>query len=70
MKTFNHFQPSKLKNSIKMLALIFSLISVINGVSQIPSYLSQNSLVGYWPFNGNANDLSRYGNNAVLNGVT
>jgi hypothetical protein len=70
MKTFNHFQPSKLKNSIKMLALIFSLISVINGVSQIPSYLSQNSLVGYWPFNGNANDLSGYGNNAVLNGVT
>ncbi len=70
MKTFNEYQPCKLKNTTKMLALIFSLISVINGFSQIPSYLSPNSLVGYWPFNGTGNDLSGYNNNAILSGVT
>ena len=24
--------------------------------AQVPSYIPQNGLVGYWPFNGNAND--------------
>ncbi|MEI8052370.1 MAG: LamG-like jellyroll fold domain-containing protein [Bacteroidota bacterium] len=36
----------------------------------IPSWLT-NGLVGYWPFNGNANDESGNGNNGViLNGVS
>jgi hypothetical protein len=26
--------------------------------AQIPSYLPTNGLVGWWPFNGNANDES------------
>ena len=33
--------------------------------SQVPSYVPSNGLIGYWPFNGNANDQS--GNN--LNGT-
>jgi hypothetical protein len=35
----------------------------------IPSWLT-NGLVGYWPFNGNANDESGNGNNGTINGAT
>ena len=35
--------------------------------AQIPSYVPTNGLVGYWPFNGNANDESGNGNNGVVN---
>ena len=32
-------------------------------MAQVPSYVPTNGLVGYWPFNGNANDESGNGNN-------
>jgi hypothetical protein len=35
----------------------------------IPSWLT-NGLVGYWPFNGNANDESGNGNDGTVNGAT
>jgi hypothetical protein len=38
--------------------------------TNIPSYVPTNGLVGYWPFNGNANDESGNGNNGVVNGAT
>lgn len=37
--------------------------------AQVPSYVPTNGLVGYWPFNGNANDESGNGNNGVVNGA-
>ncbi len=36
--------------------------------SQVPSYVPTNGLVGWWPFNGNANDESGNGNNGVIIG--
>ena len=39
-------------------------------VAQVPSYVPTNGLVGYWPFNGNANDESGNGNNGTNNGAT
>ena len=39
-------------------------------VAQVPSYVPTNGLVGYWPFNGNANDESGNGNNLTINGPT
>ena len=33
-------------------------------------YLPTNGLVGYWPFNNNANDESGNGNNGTVNGAT
>jgi hypothetical protein len=39
-------------------------------MAQVPSYLPTNGLVGFWPFNGNANDASGNGNNGVNNGGT
>jgi hypothetical protein len=38
--------------------------------AQVPSYVPTNGLVGWWPFNGNANDLSGNGNNGTVNGAT
>ena len=38
--------------------------------AQVPSYVPTNGLVGWWPFNGNANDESGNGNDGVVNGAT
>jgi hypothetical protein len=38
--------------------------------AQIPSYVPTDGLVGWWPFNGNANDESGNGNDGVVNGAT
>jgi hypothetical protein len=35
-----------------------------------PSYVPADGLVGWWPFNGNANDESGNGNNGTVNGAT
>lgn len=37
--------------------------------SQVPNYVPTNGLVGWWPFTGNANDLSGNGNNGLVNGA-
>jgi hypothetical protein len=36
----------------------------------VPSYVPTSGLVGWWPFNGNANDESGNGNNGTVNGAT
>lgn len=49
---------------------IIFICSVINfsALSQtLPSYLPTNGLLGWWPFNGNANDESGNGNNGNVN---
>jgi hypothetical protein len=49
----------------------FLLLSFYNvSTAQIPSYVPTNGLVGWWPFNGNANDESGNGNNGTVNGAT
>jgi hypothetical protein len=54
----------------KSLLLILTLLSSTSLFSQIPSYVPTNGLVGYWPFNGNANDESGNGNHGTVNGAT
>lgn len=36
----------------------------------LPNYVPANGLVGWWPFNGNANDESGKGNHGTVNGAT
>jgi hypothetical protein len=36
--------------------------------AQVPAYVPTNGLVGWWPFTGNANDLSGNGNNGIIVG--
>ena len=54
-----------MKNLITALCLISSLYYQ----AQVPSYVPTNGLVGWWPFNGNANDESGNGNNGTVNGA-
>lgn len=55
---------------------LFLTIAVTLGLTaatmaqNVPAYVSTNGLVGWWPFNGNANDESGNGNNATVNGAT
>jgi hypothetical protein len=53
-----------------------SLITLLTGIlfftslhAQLPSYLPTNGLVGWWPFNGNANDESGNGNDGTIYGA-
>jgi hypothetical protein len=59
-------------SSLLLLSLTFLLIFCATQVAtaQVPSYVPTNGLVGYWPFNGNANDESGNGNNGTVNGAT
>ena len=55
---------------MKTLILLFSVLFTTMSFAQVPSYLPANGLVGWWPFNGNANDESGNGNNGTNNGAT
>ena len=54
----------------RLLSLIIILGFSTCVSAQIPSYIPKDSLVGWWPFNGNANDESGKGNNGTVNGAT
>ena len=53
----------------RLLLLITICISSVS-FGQVPNYVPTNGLVGWWGFNGNANDESGNGNNGVNNGAT
>ena len=46
------------------------LLAASSAFAQVPSYVPTNGLVGWWPFNGNANDESGNGNNGTVNGAS
>ena len=49
---------------------MFLLGTLISVNAQVPSYVPSNGLMGWYPFNGNANDLSGNGNNGTVNGAS
>ena len=51
------------------LLMAFLLSAVAAQAQSIPSYVPTNGLVGWWPFNGNANDESGNGNHGTVNGA-
>ena len=58
---------------MKKLLLLSALTFIVTNAlfsQNLPSYVPTNGLVGYWPFNGNANDQSGNGNNGTVNGAT
>ncbi len=58
----------KIQKTSLLLAFVFmSLIKTLPGQSQLNL---QQGLVAYYPFNGNANDESGFGNHGVVNGAT
>ena len=57
---------------VKIRIIIAALIAISNQTTAqpLPSYVPSNGLVGWWPFNGNANDESGNGNHGTVNGAT
>jgi Concanavalin A-like lectin/glucanases superfamily/Secretion system C-terminal sorting domain len=55
---------------MKKIITLLAIISTTCIFAQIPTYVPSNGLVGYWPFNGNAADMSGNGNNGTVNGAT
>lgn len=53
---------------MKKIILLFCLYSINQIYAQIPTYVPTNGLVAYYPFNGNANDVSGNTHNGVING--
>jgi hypothetical protein len=56
----------------KILLSVVAAISFVTATQAqtVPNYVPTNGLVGWWPFNGNANDESGNGNNGTVNGAT
>ncbi len=54
---------------MKKLLLFGTLALGLNVFCQVPNYVPTNGLVGWWPFNGNANDQSSNGYNGIVNGA-
>lgn len=55
---------------MKIKSLIVSILLGGSALAQTPTYVPSNGLVGYWGFNGNANDQSGNSNNGIVNGAT
>ncbi len=56
------------KTSLLTVFLILVLTELT--IAQVPDFLPTDNLIGWWPFNGNANDESGNGNNGAVNGAT
>jgi hypothetical protein len=54
----------------KHLITILALTGLVtSSFAQIPSYVPTNGMIGWWPFDGNANDLSPNGNDGTVHGA-
>ena len=59
----------KMKNLLLTIAATFGM-TALTMAQNVPSYVPTNGLVGWWPFNGNANDESGNGNDGTVNGAS
>ncbi len=53
-----------------LLLTMVAIVISISAMAQVPSYVPTNGLVGWWGFNGNANDESGNSNNGTVTGAT
>ena len=58
----------KKKNLLFAILTMFSFVNTTK--AQVPTYVPSTGLVGWWSFNGSANDDSGNGNNGTVNGAT
>lgn len=57
----------KMKQVLILISILFTAIPCFT--QSIPSYIPSDGLIGWWPFNGNANDESGNGNDGTVNGA-
>lgn len=56
---------------MKRLFILLAICSMIGALTaQVPSYVPLNGLQGFWPFTGNANDISGNAHNGTVTGAT
>jgi hypothetical protein len=58
------------KKSVLLTAVATLGLTAASIAQNVPTYIPTNGLVGWWPFNGNANDESGNGNDGTVNGAT
>jgi hypothetical protein len=74
----NHATNNQKNEHMKMKNLLLVIIATLGLTAltmaqNVPNYVPTNGLIGWWPFNGNANDESGNGNdgyNYLFNGLT
>ncbi|MFN5372024.1 MAG: LamG-like jellyroll fold domain-containing protein [Bacteroidia bacterium] len=59
-----------MKTNLFLTAALSLSLCAASTAQNLPFYLPTDGLVGWWPFNGNANDESGNGNNGTVNGAT
>jgi hypothetical protein len=59
----------KMKNLILTIAATFGM-TALTMAQNVPNYVPTNGLVGWWPFNGNANDESGNGDNGITSNIS
>jgi gliding motility-associated-like protein len=59
-----------MKKTFYLLVFALCTLLVLPAAAQIPGYVPTEGLVGWWPFNGNANDESGNGHHGTVNGET
>lgn len=55
---------------MKKLFILFALFAHVAAAQNVPNYVPTNGLVGWWPFNGNANDESGNSKHGTATGAT
>ena len=55
---------------MKKLLPIITLLFATNAFAQVPNYVPSNGLIGWWPFCGNANDMSGNGYDGTVTGAS
>lgn len=53
-----------------LIIILFTLGFISTGLGQVPNNVPTNGLIGWWPFNGNANDESGNKSNGIVTGAT
>ena len=56
--------------NLLLVALVTLGLTASTMAQNLPNYVPSNGILGWWPFNGNANDESVNGNNGTVNGAT
>jgi len=51
------------------LSVIFCTMCFCSVRAQVPAYIDTNSLLSWWPFRGDANDMSGHGNTGIVTGA-
>jgi hypothetical protein len=59
----------KMKSLLLTITAVFGM-TALTKAQNVPNYVPTNGLVGWWPFNGNANDESLNGNNGMVSGAS